>query len=276
MQKHIRYLYKYFPPERIDVFETMMVSFTRPKWFNDPFELNPRILFEQSKKDKNKAKKSLYDSYTKTDQTISFEEYQKEADERLKKQTEKYLGPGFCLGEFVLESQHLGRMNHSVGLFCLTKHPKNLLMWAHYASSHTGFVIELIQDELFWDTTGFPLKVRYVNKRPILDLDSSDDEYMHTFLAKGKEWSYEDEYRIVGHFDDLKEVPIGNTSIYMGSIHPESIGRVIMGCKMNDSDKEKIYEILSNPKYKKAKLLEARVHTRDFSLAYSDYKNIKG
>ena len=115
-----------------------------------------------------------------------------------------------------------------------------------------------------------------MNKRPILDLDGSDDEYLHTFLAKGKEWSYEDEYRIIGHFSDLNEVPIKNTTIYMGKIHPESIGRVIIGCKMTDSDKQKIYDVLSKPEYRIAKLLEARVHTRDFSLAYRDYRNTIG
>lgn len=31
-----------------------------------------------------------------------------------------------------------------IGILCLTESPTNLLMWAHYADSHAGFVLELV------------------------------------------------------------------------------------------------------------------------------------
>jgi hypothetical protein len=36
-------LYKYCPPERVDIFESTKIGLTRPRSFNDPFELSPNI-----------------------------------------------------------------------------------------------------------------------------------------------------------------------------------------------------------------------------------------
>lgn len=36
------------------------------------------------------------------------------------------------------------RMNDLIGLLCLTEKPDNLLMWAHYADSHAGFVVSAL------------------------------------------------------------------------------------------------------------------------------------
>lgn len=33
-------------------------------------------------------------------------------------------------------------LNDEIGICSLSRNPLNLLMWAHYASSHTGFVVE--------------------------------------------------------------------------------------------------------------------------------------
>jgi len=36
-------LYKYCPPARVDILESGMIALTRPRAFNDPFELMPNI-----------------------------------------------------------------------------------------------------------------------------------------------------------------------------------------------------------------------------------------
>lgn len=42
-------LFKYVPPERIDILETERISFTPPQRFNDPFDLHPTVPVIDSK-----------------------------------------------------------------------------------------------------------------------------------------------------------------------------------------------------------------------------------
>jgi hypothetical protein len=238
-----KYLYKYLPPERIDVLELLKISFSRPSWFNDPFELNS--LEPEEMRLTEEAKSHCRERH----------------NERL----------GIDVNETIeryFQKQHTLRMENAVGILCLSSNPNSLLMWAHYTNSHKGFLIEFTQSEHLWDSIGVPIKVLYEDERPTLDYDD-DKNYFQHFHTKSKEWSYESEYRVVTPADELEEFkPIENLSLLMQIINPKCISRVFFGCAMNTNDKNKLKKILMNPALDHVELYQSVLHTREYALQY--------
>ncbi len=94
------------------------------------------------------------------------------------------------------------RMASEFRILSLTETPINLLMWAHYADSHKGAVIEfdtshaaLKSPRSATDELRYPRKVLYVDHMPKASLDQTNAEVL--FLTKGKPWAYEKEWRIL-------------------------------------------------------------------------------
>lgn len=98
-----------------------------------------------------------------------------------------------------------------VGICSLTRDPLNLLMWAHYAQHHTGFVVEfdipvtgtdidkIPTDQLllYWL---IPQEVEYRKTKPVVNfLDDNDVKSKKQFLVKGKDWKYEQEERVIDY-----------------------------------------------------------------------------
>lgn len=83
------------------------------------------------------------------------------------------------------------------GIISFSKNWHQPLMWAHYADSHKGIALGFdVPDNLLF-------KINYVENRikPVKDIDSSISSMqglIHKLLrTKHKEWSYEDEYRLL-------------------------------------------------------------------------------
>ncbi len=120
--------------------------------------------------------------------------------------------------------------------FCsLSETFDNVLMWSHYASSHTGFVVELHFEDSQVDYHF--QKVNYLNELPDLDVVKiaeflcGKDEYLSYDLEdisyKYSFWSYEKEWRIWRfkpsyyryRSDNLKRIYFGmNSNIELISI----------------------------------------------------------
>ncbi|WP_447833696.1 DUF2971 domain-containing protein [Aeromonas veronii] len=103
------------------------------------------------------------------------------------------------------------------GIVCLTENHRNILMWAHYASSHQGFCIgykhDFIEksfkaneiDKLFGATNPLPQRVIYDTRR--FDINKFNDApkeeqipikfIMEKMLIKSNEWIYEKEHRCI-------------------------------------------------------------------------------
>ena len=88
------------------------------------------------------------------------------------------------------------------GIISFSRNWHQPLMWAHYADSHEGLALGFeVPDSLLF-------KINYVENRimPENDVDvskSSMEGLIHKLLrTKHKEWSYEDEYRVVRPLDN--------------------------------------------------------------------------
>lgn len=205
----LRYKYVPFDEGSLSIIKDGTMKFTHPKDFNDPFDCHPEIDFSKchSKEFWRSIGNELGYSPAKRLQ---------EMPKHIKKLERK-------------RSNFIGKINSNIGVCCLSKNPLNLLMWAHYASLHTGFVIEFsipIKSTTFDDLHCLvPFPVEYKKDKPIVnDYKSILREYA---LTKGIDWEYEQEERVLD-FDRKSGIhPYDRKQIFKS---------VIAGMRMSDDD----------------------------------------
>jgi tetratricopeptide (TPR) repeat protein len=268
-------LYKYFPPERIDVIRDGMVRFTQLAALNDPLDCIPRLL--------------------RLDELTSVPEAE---------------GP-CCVESYVQglqESLLFGQRKNS-GVLCLTERPDSLLMWAHYAQNHEGFVIGFNTDHTFFAkdsyTTGL-CKVRYASKRPTLPRhlyeqtlgrqprinshgminafivrgdDFSPDTPTEDYrFVKSQEWEYEREWRL------LRALRPPYFAIKNASGHPvllfpfphAIVHSIIIGCRGFSVLYPTIKEFLdAEPSYRHVQIMSAAVANDEFRIEIEPFTGPK-
>jgi len=123
-------LYKYYPPERVDIIENLLIRFSAPSEFNDTFDTQQQL------------STTLEVHPTPAQAVIA------KAKSRLAQ----------------------ARFRDELGVFCLTAQPDNHLMWVNYARSHTGFVVGFRTDLPFFEADGRTLReVVYQSRPPLFD-----------------------------------------------------------------------------------------------------------
>jgi len=201
-------LFKYLHPDRTDVLRDSSLRFSSPKVLNDPFELKPHISAvvsqdrlpqdvdrllpgELAKSYKNLS--PLRRALTSEDVYRSF--MQSLGVKDMTVALLRLLDPMVCKA---VEQ----KMEELVGILCLTESPTSLLMWAHYADSHHGLVLEFDPESPFFNQRLGPeddfrhlRRVVYQEERPTVILTEMED--FSPFLTKGLDWSYEAEWRML-------------------------------------------------------------------------------
>ncbi|MBT1073783.1 DUF2971 domain-containing protein [Geobacter grbiciae] len=122
------------------------------------------------------------------------------------------------------------KASDAVGICSLSRDPLNLLMWAHYAQHHKGFVVEFeipvaatdinLEDlpHDYWFELLVPHEVEYEIDKPIISFfDTEDEKRRKQFLIKGIDWKYEQEERVIdyvrGHGIHTYDISIQNSVI---------------------------------------------------------------
>ncbi len=135
-----------------------------------------------------------------------------------------------------------------VGVLCLTNHFNCLPMWAHYANNSKGFVIEFINlDQTFkGDETGVLRQVRqitYNGEKCGITFEPSSHE--NGFFSKYKDWSYEQEFRVVMPLVECEQQ--NNNQLHIYKIPKKCINRIILGSQTSDEQaieiKQQVKEI---------------------------------
>lgn len=150
-------LYKYLPPERLDILRNRRIRFTQPGDFNDPFEFRPYIAtameegftakyleenFDQLIEENIEKYASLISSIPK--------EFVKPMLLAHKDQVPKLLK---LLDPAMIQSiaPRIDRtLNQTVGVLCLSEVRDSLLMWGHYTDNHHGFVVGFDSEKSFF------------------------------------------------------------------------------------------------------------------------------
>lgn len=263
MRKDIpRKLYKYFGAERSSFFNDLRVRFSQLGSFNDPFEGRPDIRTFAKGEDMLRRlgsvtrdeSESVYQSlpphvkstFTAGQVHVLAEHIVKTKGAELRAQVESVTphAAAFITGE----------IDRRLGVLCLSEVPDSLLMWAHYGSSHTGFVVEFDawhpcfhQQLSSEDDLRHLRRVQYRESRPSAPL--AEMEATDLFLAKSGHWDYEREWRIVRPLDDaIATIPGDPYPTKLFEIPADAVQSVIFGTRMGDDAEKGIKTAIESSK----------------------------
>lgn len=210
-----RVLYKYRELNEwtYQILEKCELYFATPNSFNDPFDckLNPTNIFEAE-----------LAAYLTAKQTICKGGINKEKLEELLHIEN--------VNELIQQS--IDRVMNRTGICCMTGRNDNILMWSHYADSHRGICLgfDVLEDPSFFV---YPIKMDYVSEYP--KISSIGPEFARLLLkSKYLGWKYEEEVRIYK----------SESGPY--SYNPKALKEIIFGCKTDQSDIEKVKQIVGN------------------------------
>lgn len=190
-------IYKYCPPERIDILENLKIRVTQPICFNDPFETAT-------------IAKGSFASLSYQDAKKSFDRFQgskiltSESDNKMLAQIE--------IKQWSM-NQIKKMASNEFGVISLSGNFNDPLMWGHYADNSRGFLLGLLplfsienENKLIVQA---PSRVTYQEFPPILDFDpfiesnrfnwaeALKQNYDSLFFTKSVRWQYEQECRVI-------------------------------------------------------------------------------
>jgi len=151
------------------------------------------------------------------------------------------------------------RKQHFEEQFCilsLSADNSNILMWSHYSQSHTGICIGYDTQKLFDQVGGKLGPVIYQLDFPEFGLfDDVQTHFMKYANVKSEDWKYEKEYRAMRLTTNGKVV----------TLRPDTIREVILGIRMNNSEKKAITDHLKT-QYPAISVFHAVVNEREYRI----------
>ena len=151
--------------------------------------------------------------------------------------------------------KYLKNSLESLRICCLSRRGDSIqlnpLMWAHYADEHRGVCLkfDLLND---LDTFYFPKKVDYNQTYLQYNYLQNPSKASEAIWHKSSDWAYEKEYRII-------------KPTYHGlmDVNPDAFVGVIIGCRCDKVDEQKIKDAIANIPYKNVVLQHASLnHTK--------------
>lgn len=308
-------LYKYLDGERVDVLRDRRLRFTPPDQFNDPWEAYPSLGAFLTPKGVDVLAAEILG---RMDAEGSPEIVQGATAEAIKvlEATGIVVGPairswlelevrnqipavrplvaplaqrmfgaadGRVKQQFALSG--LRHLSEHVGILCLSEDPANLLMWSHYASSHTGFAMGFNATHPFFDRRASDhdlirraKKVRYSLQRPAFkgfDGVPTQEEIAEladlALMVKAQDWAYEREWRMVLELSAADEVLRKGERVFHLFNYPISaVDSVVLGCRMPDRTRETIVEQLAAADASHIRIREAAQDPDDYRLQLRD------
>lgn len=282
-------LYKHVCYCRRDILEGARVRFTQPSDLNDPFEMKPYFeeieewatlkpkllstlpnLSAPSREDVNAARQAFP---TLTPEQMSA--FQNLAVAQSCGDFEQSLAGMNPLVRTLLgwdakqRKAYYDGLDDRMGVFCLSETATDVLMWAHYADNHKGFLIEFDSEHEFFhqawqDGTDRFRRVNYLSERTNVKTAAAlnRDE---VFFTKSKAWEHEREWRMVLPLQSANHPPIGR--IYLFDIPPTCITGLIFGCNMPKHEQQAIREfVATDGRYSHATLHQARISETTFDI----------
>lgn len=278
-------LYKYLTPDRIDVLQNCMVRYTQPEAFNDPFEVKPYITKIDAEEDEacSQFEECLLKLLRETCEKQPKHVQDKLSYDALLKLAQEVIGPDFKKAFYdfmemltpMIRSTWTEKFTNTFGIFSLTEKPDNLLMWAHYAASHEGFVIGFDSDQPCFHEKNRPgdelhhiRKVEYRENRPALAF--SEISGTEILMIKSTQWSYEQEWRIIRHLQEANKIIQAHPyPIHLFQFPSAAVSEIILGCRMNEEKREDITKILMSDSFRHVQIHQAKSDEIEFKLQIS-------
>lgn len=246
MPSHL-YKYRGVNDNTYRIFKDAALWFADPKSFNDPF-----------------------DCQLSTDSNNTVEEIE-EYLQIIAPELDKSLAKGLVANvlkepdgwDKLVNSSVQARLSN-IGVGCFIKEPDNILMWSHYADSHTGLCLKfdvIAGNGLFF----LPQQVLYQKKYPVYNhalsnLSCAKSNLIECLLlTKAKKWKYEKEWRVI-KFDGAKAHPF----------EKEALTEVIFGCRASDEFINKIKSLALASGFHHLVYKKAEVSRTEFALTLKE------
>lgn len=221
-----------------------IIYFTSPEKFNDPFDC--RIVENYNLIEDNEVEEWLKDkvlfhsgkTFPESECDTKYEELKAEFANRDKFQAKKNI-------------KQYEQQNKHYGIISLSFRWNSILMWSHYGDNHKGFCIGFNEEKLRNHLGARKHLVRggqvsysgYPKLKPpaTFDADYALSLAFEVTMSKSREWSYEDEYRIIKTLypEDLADNDRAVT------FPNECFQEVILGIGISDADKTQIMDVCS-------------------------------
>jgi hypothetical protein len=250
-------LYKYVPPERVDVLQSGLIAFPPPWLFNDPFEGRP--VFPSDAPEAI----VLFEEHTPRRATLT-----KEEESTLQARIDS---TQHAHGLLRIMLEHAAR---NVGVLSLSEKRDCALMWAHYGAQHAGFVIGFDTAHPAWVESGRlngppgePAKMTYSASRPS-PAAMTDVTPEHIWYVKSREWAYEHEWRVTRWNSRAAKTvknPAGD-DVPLHEFPKEAVREVILGQRSDNLLEFEILELVTKPPYKNVAVLRAELDQSTFTL----------
>ena len=125
------------------------------------------------------------------------------------------------------------------GVVCLSRSPKNLLMWGHYTEDHQGAVLEFDDACSCFSRPlgtagelGQLHQVRYSDVRPGVS-GAELDTFASLALTKALPWAYEQEVRMIWplHLADRTVRSDASAPVHLINVPPPALRGIVFGCR---------------------------------------------
>ena len=260
-----RHLYKFRHFEddgrHLSILSKDEIFFPSPGRFNDPFDCRIPLRYDDGTRDEVVGH---WLEYLDTERTELSPVQRKLVAEDIFDSGRFQTLDGIKMAKLVSEEFAQKRM----GVFSLSTNAANILMWSHYSHSHTGFSVGFLTQDIrnmcltISKTTNqlmVLLPVSYNSQYPDLNAYriSNLDRMKGQLLSKASDWTYEGEYRILlqNGADNLVRIPY------------DLVRRVILGCQVTNSNRQKLIDVLRSRRDKPV-LYQAVKADRSFSLCF--------
>ena len=260
-------LFKYFPPERVDVLEKQEICFTPPIRFNDPFDLMPVIAPVTDRKRLDDNAKLLQASSRALAKALGIPPEPRHIEDRKRKFAVDNMIKTAPEQAVSLQKDVPKYISKNFGFLCLCENKDSLLMWAHYCKDHKGFVIEFNLDDNEFKNLGKIDPISYSPDRPIID--TSKPHNVSQYLIKSKEWEYESEFRITKALEHCTPRNINNMTLYFAALPHSCIKSVYFGCRIETKTEAGILKAIDGTKIQKFRTDLNHTH---FGLVFTQLK----
>ncbi len=193
-------LFKYYAPkykgkDNLSFYNEGLLYFQKPAKFNDPWDCKaPQIKCPRGRKELNEIWSKLA-----IRKGQDFTNAKRKNNDLSRSDESQLLVEHFSKSYEALRSK--------IGVFSLSFIPDSELMWSHYASSHTGYMLHFQIDITQCETdsslgdVGLLIPVIYRNKIEVWNLKDYDNnrlKYAYDLIKyKSKAWEYERELRLL-------------------------------------------------------------------------------
>ena len=251
-------LYKYCDPGGIKIIESGLIKIKPVTDFNDIHEFKFQI-------DKNHFNANFKKRWSRE---LKFRKYvakifrshygiDKKIDslsiiERINDDIDSYLESEFSRFSIKIPEMMLDKMTRDSLVLCLSKNENNQLMWAHYCSSYSGFVLGINVNKVDLLKPSNAHKVIYSENPPIIKLPyllNQKDRVSFNFIKnKNIIWEYEKEVRYVFNRNGYHPDSVKIDGVDYLKIGIDAIDSVKFSPKSNSEIVKKAEEILGKSK----------------------------